>query len=108
MLVSNITKAAPIGSTMPLRLPIAKDFLLEFPAARIGMEMIAPSGTFWIAIPRASVTAAAIDIFADPEMNPPTAAPTAIPSGKLCIVTARVSIAVFERWLLGPSSTPSG
>ena len=40
---SSSTNAPPIGSTIPLRLPIPKAFQRLFPAARSGMEMMAPS-----------------------------------------------------------------
>ena len=40
------TAMAPIGSTTPLSEPNTKDFHRLLPAARIGMEMMAPSGMF--------------------------------------------------------------
>ena len=61
------------------------------------MEIIAPSGTFWIAIPSATATALASEIFEVPLSAPAKTTPTAIPSGRLWMVTAKASIAVFER-----------
>lgn len=49
----NNTRPPPIGSTIPLNDPRQNDFQRELPAARKGIDTIAPSGIFWIAIPRA-------------------------------------------------------
>lgn len=66
--------------------------------------MAAPSGKFWIPIPRASARA--------PDRAAPSPAcwaarakdrPTAIPSGMLCSVTANTSMVLFFQSPLGPS-----
>ena len=41
-----MTAIPPKGSTAPLKLPMANERHLLFPAARMGIEMMAPSGTF--------------------------------------------------------------
>ena len=61
---------APIGSTMPESTPPAKDFPRPIPAEWSGMEMIAPSGKFWIAIPRESAMADAAVMLSCPDKNP--------------------------------------
>ena len=43
---NNRTAMAPTGSTAPLRLPMRNERHLLLPSARIGIEIIAPSGTF--------------------------------------------------------------
>ena len=43
---SNSTAMAPIGSTTPLSEPNTNDLHRLLPAARMGMEMMAPSGMF--------------------------------------------------------------
>ena len=102
-----MTSKAPTGSTIPLRPPMRKDLMREFPAARIGIEMMAPSGTFWTAIPIAVAIAAAGAIAIPSLIAPATSTPTAIPSGILCIVTAKASMAVFEIFDFGPSGLSS-
>jgi len=77
--------------------PITNDFHFELPAARMGMEMMAPSGTFWMAIPKETAMALASEIFEMPLSAPAKTTPTAIPSGRLWIVTAKASIAVRDR-----------
>ena len=52
---------------------------------------------FCIAIPNETATAPANEICATPFSAPANTTPTAIPSGRLWIVTARASIAVLER-----------
>ena len=94
---------APTGSTAPLNEPITNDFHFELPAARIGMEMMAPSGTFWMAIPKATATALANEIFEVPFSAPAKTTPTAMPSGRLWMVTAIASMAVRESREWGPS-----
>ena len=63
---NNRTATAPTGSTAPLNEPITNDFHFELPAARMGMEMMAPSGTFWMAIPKETAMALASEIFEMP------------------------------------------
>ena len=100
---SNITAKAPIGSTTPLSEPSIKDFQRLLPAARIGIEMMAPSGMFCMAIPKDTEMAAANEICVDQFSAPANTTPTAIPSGRLCIVTARASIVVFDKCERKPS-----
>ena len=66
--------------------------------------MIAPSGTFCIAIPRASANAPPADMSAEPDNKPAYITPTAIPSGILCSVTASSIIVVLASLLLCPSA----
>ena len=54
------------GSTAPESMPNQNDFALLFPSAYRGMDMIAPSGKFCIAMPRARARAAPAVIFPDP------------------------------------------
>ena len=58
---------------------------------------------FWMAIPNETATALANDIWAAPFPAPAKTTPTAIPSGRLWMVTARASIAVFDRCARIPS-----
>ena len=74
------------------------------PSARSGMETMAPSGKFWMAMPRARARAPALVMPAFPERKPAYTTPTAMPSGMLCRVTARISLVVRLRPVLGPSS----
>ena len=100
------TIAPPIGSTKPLKLPMANAFQRLFPSLRSGMEIMAPSGMFCMAIPNERAHAPAV--LKSDATAPAMATPTAIPSGKLCIVTANANIVVRERWLRGPSTSPWG
>ena len=54
---ARIVITAPIGSTIPDKTPPIKAFVLLIPSERSGMDMIAPSGKFWIAIPSDSASA---------------------------------------------------
>ena len=74
------------------------------PDALSGMEMIAPSGKFWMAIPAERAIAPAAVRPSLPARTPAYTTPTAIPSGILWSVTAKMSIVVFLRCLLGPSA----
>ena len=49
---ARIVTTAPIGSTTPESTPPAKALPLLSPSARRGIEMMAPSGKFWMAMPR--------------------------------------------------------
>ena len=69
-----MTNRPPMGSTMPESEPMRKERQRLLPAARMGMEMIAPSGMFWMAIP--SETAMAAD-----KESP--AVPCVAPAGRL-------------------------
>ena len=71
------------------------------------MEMIAPSGKFWIAMPKDSASAPPAVICADPFKRPAYTTPTAIPSGMLCSVTASTIIVVRASRLFGPSAMPA-
>ena len=66
--------------------------------------MTAPSGKFCSAMPTASVSAPARVMPALPDAAPARTTPTAMPSGKLCSVTARTSIADLPSF----ADTPSG
>ena len=66
--------------------------------------MIAPSGTFWMAMPSDSARAPAM--LKSAVKAPAMATPTAIPSGKLWMVTANASLVVRDSRLLGPSASP--
>ena len=74
---------APIGSTMPLNAPIRNAFHLLCPSPRKGMETIAPSGMFWMAIPTDMAMAAAAVIPMPSCSAAAMTTPTAMPSGKL-------------------------
>lgn len=69
----------------------------------MGMEMMAPSGMFRMAMPNDTEMAAANDMCGAPFSAPANTTPTAMPSGRLCMVTARASIAVFDRCERMPS-----
>ena len=58
------------------------------------MEMIAPSGKFWMAMPSESASAPADVICVLPERQPAYTTSTAMPSGMLWSVTARTIIVV--------------
>ena len=95
-----------MGSTIPERLPYRNAFPLLTPSARKGREIIAPSGKFWIAMPRASASA---PVWVMPltiwDNRPAYTTPTAIPSGILCSVTANTSFTVRDRELDMPSDS---
>ena len=95
MFVNNIVRSAAIGSTIPDSVPIMNDFVFVYPSPFNGIDIIAPSGKFCIAIPIERASAPAYVIPAFPDINPANIAPTAIPSGILCIVTASISIVVL-------------
>ena len=65
--------------------------------------MMAPSGKFWIAIPMVRAKAPAAVMGALPVRRPANTTPTAMPSGRLCSVTANTSMVVFFKLLFGPS-----
>ena len=100
---SKMVMAPAIGSTIPLNVPYKNDFHFPFPFPASGIEMIAPSGKFCIAIPieRASAPADEIPELADASHARTT--PTAIPSGILWRVTARQSMVVFFSFDFTPS-----
>lgn len=50
-LVNKIVIIAPIGSTKPDNVPSKNAFFLDIPSLFSGIEIIAPSGKFCIAIP---------------------------------------------------------
>ena len=97
----------PMGSTRPLSAPMPNDFQRVLPSARSGMEMMAPSGMFWMAMPSDTASALAAVMLAPPFNIVATTTPTAMPSGMLWMVTASASIDVRDRWLCGPSGLPS-
>ena len=99
-----MVSTAPMGSTTPERTPSRKARPLGIPSARRGREMMAPSGKFWMAMPRDSARAPAAVIWALPERYPAYTTPTAMPSGILWRVTASTIMVVRCSWLLGPST----
>ena len=102
---NKMTKTEPIGSTTPLSAPIVNERHLLLPSDFRGMEIMAPSGMFWMAMPSDSVMAAPTDMPTSPCSIPATTTPTAIPSGKLCIVTAKMSMVVRLKCARGPSGS---
>ena len=68
------------------------------------MEIIAPSGKFCIAIPRARASAPPAVISAEPVRKPAYTIPTAIPSGILWRVTASTIIVVRASFEGSPSA----
>ena len=69
------------------------------------MEMMAPSGKFWMAMPRLSARAADRVMAVPPLRISAYTTPTAMPSGRLCSATASTSMVVFFMWQRGPSHT---
>jgi len=59
MPAARIVSTAPMGSTMPDSTPPQNARPFFIPSARSGMEMMAPSGKFWMAIPMESASAPA-------------------------------------------------
>ena len=80
---NKITNAPPIGSTIPDSVPITKALFLDTPSALNGIEIMAPSGKFWIAIPNAKAKAAETLMTEWAAAVAAKTTPTAIPSGKL-------------------------
>ena len=78
---------APIGSITPRSEPNTNDLHRLLPAARMGMEIMAPSGMFRMAMPNDTEMAAANDMCGAPFSAPANTTPTAMPSGRLCMVT---------------------
>ncbi len=72
-----------MGSTKPESTPNPNDLRREHPEALRGMEIMAPSGKFCMAIPSASARAPLSDMPASPMLAPANVTPTAIPSGML-------------------------
>ena len=91
-LVRKIANTANSGSTIPDRLPYINDFNLLIFLAWSGMDIIDPSGKFWIAIPKASANAPAKVIVELLLKYPENTNPTAIPSGILWSVTAKINV----------------
>ena len=88
----------PTGSTTPESTPHMNAFFLLMPSPHNGIDIIAPSGKFCIAIARAIAAVAVI-----PEsfiIAPANATPTDIPSGILCNVTAKSIIVVLDMELV--------
>ena len=65
-----IVISAVIGSTMPESTPPANERILLLFSAWSGIEIIAPSGKFCIAIPSARANAVSAVVFAVPERYP--------------------------------------
>ena len=91
---ANMVSTAPMGSTTPDSTPPKKARPFFIPSARSGMETIAPSGKFWMAMPSDNASAPAAVMGTLPERYPAYTTPTAIPSGILCSVTASSIIVV--------------
>ena len=100
---STIASAAT-GSTIPERVPLPKARPRLMPSERKGSAMIAPSGIFCIAIPKARAAADVSVMPASPASAPATTAPTAMPSGMLCSVTASISFCLRPSFDFGPSA----
>lgn len=83
---NNAPITADIGSTKADACPKIKLFVFELPELLRGRDTAAPSGKFWIPIPRANIIAPINVIL--PVAIPPNATPIAIPSGILWIVIA--------------------
>ena len=66
---------------------------------------MAPSGKFWMAMPRERAKAPVRVISSSPWSIPANTTPTAIPSGILWSVTARTSMVVFFQLLFKPSGS---
>ena len=96
-------RSAPRGSTTPERKPYLKALPLERPVPTRGMEIIAPSGKFWMAIPIARAKAPAAVMTLSPLNIAARTTPTAIPSGRLWRATAKTSIKDFPRVVWRPS-----
>ena len=77
--------------------------MAAMPSARSGIETIAPSGKFWMAMPSARASAAVWLTPTWPDAQPAYTTPTAMPSGILCSVTASMSLVVRFSLLRGPS-----
>ena len=89
------------GSTAPEKLPRRKLFHFGFPSATRGIETMAPSGKFWMAIPMDRVRAGSMAEWTSvPALTAVRAAasttPVVIPSGTLWMVTADSIIVVRE------------
>ena len=61
---ARIVRTAPTGSTIPDRTPPAKALVFPIPSERRGIEIMAPSGKFWMAIPIERAMAPIIVIWA--------------------------------------------
>ena len=88
---------------MPESVPYKKAFDFDIPSLFNGIDIIAPSGKFCIAIPIAKANAPAIVIPVFPISAPANVTPTAIPSGILWSVTANTIIVVFLSFAFIPS-----
>ena len=82
---------------------IEKERHLLLPSAHMGMEMMAPSGMFWMAMPTDTATALAKVMLSAPCDAAAITTPTAMPSGRLWSVTAKANIAVRDKCERGPS-----
>lgn len=98
---SNMMATVPNGSTIPLSVPMRNERSRELPAALIGMATMAPSGMFCMAIP--IETAMAADMVSAELSWLANTTPTAMPSGRLCMVMLRASLAVCDSLLFMPS-----
>ena len=99
-----MVKNAAMGSTAPDSTPATKARDLRMPSEQSGMDTIAPSGKFCIAMPTDSANALAAVIPLAPLSNAAYTMPTAMPSGMLCMVTASTVIVTRDSLVLGPSA----
>ena len=83
--------------------PSAKARRRDAPSARRGMDTMAPSGKFWMAMPSDKARAPAAEISAAPVRYPAYTTPTAIPSGMLWSVTASIIMVMRGSRAGGPS-----
>ena len=86
LFVNKIANNPATGSTTPDKNPNRKDFPFDSPSSFKGIEIIAPSGKFWIAIPIDNTNMECS--FKFPFIAPAITTPTANPSGILWRVTA--------------------
>ena len=98
------TRMPNTGSTAPEAAPLRKARHRLNPACRKGREMAAPSGKFWMPMPRARAQAAERAPGSPCWAARAKASPTAMPSGMLCRVTASTSRVVRRQ----PEGSPSG
>ena len=92
---SSAVRKPPTGSTAPDSIPYRNAFFLLMPSPTSGMDTIAPSGKFCIAIPMESANAPVMDTPILPMAAPAYTTPTAMPSGILWSVTANIIMVVF-------------
>ena len=103
----SIVAIAATGSTKPDSAPHVNALKRLFPSLRRGMDIIAPSGMFCIAIPVESANAPERVKAVSPPITPAKTTPTAMPSGMLCRATASIIFIERGKRDLGPSGLAS-